>query len=202
MKRILGLILVVVLLGTLAAAAVAEDGAGKPMWVRTQNGKALKVRTSMSTQDDSNVAGTLPYGAKVVCYGHIGNGWAVIEYGGQYDHYVMYRFLSDHNPGPYQPGEASGSSTASAGAKNASTVAQMNKLTASVKFVTPYSVTVRPARASGWVYMRWFPSKSAAQIATFGANYQLTVLAELNDWYQVQDPATGKVGFVYKSYVQ
>ena len=75
-------------------------------------------------------------------------------------------------------------------------------LIASAKYVEPYTVTVRPIRASGWAYMRWFPSRSAEAMATFGANYELTVIAELKDWYQVSDPATGKVGFIYKSYVQ
>ncbi len=50
--------------------------------------------------------------------------------------------------------------------------------------------------------MRWIPSRYSRQIATYSANQQLTVIAELKDWYQVQDPATGRVGFVYKSYIQ
>ena len=62
--------------------------------------------------------------------------------------------------------------------------------------------SMRPTRASGWVYMRWFPSKSAETLASLPANYELTVIAELKDWYQVSDPESGKVGFVYKSYVQ
>ena len=202
MKRWIGIILAVMLLVTLASAAFAEDGGGRTMWVRTQNGKGLLVRTSPSARDDSNVVGVLPYGAEVVCYGRNESGWAVIEYGGHYDHYVMYRFLSNTKPGPYQKSEASAAGETAGSTKNASTVAQMNKLVSPAKFVTPYEVTVRPTRASGWVYMRWFPSKSAEAVATFGANYRLTVIAELKDWYQVQDPATGKVGFVYKSYVQ
>ena len=202
MRRTIGLVLAVMLLAMITLEAAA-DGGGKDMWVCTQNGKGLYVRTSMSTQDDSNIAGTLPYRARVVCYGHNASGWAVIEYGGQYDHYVLYRFLVDHDPGPYKSGSTPASNRdAQFSTMEASTVAQMNTLAASAQFVEPYSVTVRPTRASGWVYLRWFPSRSAAQIATFGANYELTVIAELKDWYQVEDPATGKVGFVYKSYVQ
>lgn len=201
MKRALGAILAVMLLVTLISAA-AEDGGGRTMWVRTQNGKGLLVRTSPTAVDDSNVAGVLPYGAKVVCYGHNGAGWAVIEYGGHYDHYVMYRYLTDRDPGPYQPGTTPAGRDSASSTKNAATVAQMNALVSSAKFVTPYNVTVRPVRASGWVYLRWFPSKNAAVVATYSANAQLTVIAELKDWYQVQDPATGKIGFVYRSYVQ
>ncbi len=201
LKRMIALFLAAALSVILAAAAFAEDGGGRTMWVRTGNGKGLLVRTSPSAADDSNVAGVLPYGAKVVCYGNNGSGWGVIEYGGQYDHYVMYRYLVSYDPGPYQKGAAPAAAAASS-TKDAVTVAQMNALVASAKFVTPYDVTVRPVRASGWVYLRWFPSKNAEVVATFGANYQLTVIAELKDWYQVRDPETGKIGFVYKSYVQ
>jgi hypothetical protein len=119
----------------------------------------------------------------------------MIDYGDG-DAYVMYRFLSDTKPGPYTP------TPAAADSKNATTVSQMNSLVAAPRFVTPYTVTVRPVRASGWAYLRWFPSRSAETMATFGANYELTVIAVLNDWYQVTDPATGKVGFIYKSYIQ
>ena len=154
----------------------------------------------MSAADDSNVLGTLPYGSKVVIYGVV-DGWAVIDYANTTG-YIMYRFLSKEKPGPYVPSDPSQAKTGASSTKDASTVSQMNALIASARFVTPYTVTVRPVRASGWVYMRWFPSKSAQEMAVFGANEQLTVIAELKDWYQVTDPATGKVGFIYKSYVQ
>ena len=206
MKKILALVLAAALLMALIPTAVA-DGGGKTMWVYTKNGKVLFVRSSMSTKDNSNIVGSLPYRSKVTVYGHNAEGWALIEYPDYGDHYVMYRFLLDHDPGPYEGGGSSGGGSSSGSSdtfstKDASTVAQMNTLVASAKVVAPYSVTVRPNRASGWVYMRWFPSKSAAQVATFSANHELTVIAELKDWFQVEDPSTGRIGFVYKSYIQ
>ena len=205
MKKIISLILAVMLLAALASAAFSESQ-GTTMYVCTKNGKPLNVRSSMSTDDDSNIIGSLKYGTMVITYG-TQNGWAMIDYGNTTG-YIVYRYLSKENPGTYKASDSSSAqkttqkTTESSSTKDASTVTQMNKLVDSAKFVTPYTVTVRPARASGWVYMRWFPSKSAETMATFRANYELTVIAELTDWYQVSDPESGKVGFVYKSYVQ
>ncbi len=206
MKKVFSLMLAMMLLVLFTSAALSESQ-GTDMYVYTKNGKPLNVRSSMSTADDSNVIGSLKYGTKVITYGHE-NGWAIIDYGNTAG-YIMYRFLVKEKPAPYTgSGSTSSGSTASTqkktgfSTKDASTVTQLNTLVASAKTVTPYTVTVRPARASGWVYMRWFPSKSAEKLASFSANYELTVIAELKDWYQVSDPETGKVGFVYKSYVQ
>ena len=198
MKKVISLMLSMMLLVLFASAALAESQ-GSDYYVYTQNGKGLKVRSSMSTKDDSNVLGVLPYGSKVIIYG-TRDGWAMIDYKNTTG-YVMFRFLVKQKPDAHKPSDSTEKKTADT-TKDASTVAQMNTLIASARFVDPYTVTVRPVRASGWAYMRWFPSQSAEPMATFGANYQLTVIAELKDWYQVSDPATGKVGFIYKSYVQ
>ena len=198
MKKVIGLTLAMMLLVLFASAALSESQ-GTFMYVCTQNGKGLNVRSSMSTADNYNVIGSLAYGTKVIIYG-VRDGWALIDYGNSAG-YVMYRFLVKEKPAPYKPSDPAEIKTADT-AREASTVAQMNALIASARFVTPYTVTVRPVRASGWAYMRWFPSRAANEMATFGANYQLTVIAELKDWYQVSDPATGKIGFIYKSYVQ
>ena len=198
MKKVISLMLSVMLLVLLASAALSESQ-GTDYYVYTRNGKGLNVRSSMSAADNSNVIGSLAYGTKVIIYG-VKDGWAMIDYGNTTG-YIMYRFLVKTKPAPYEPSDPSEQNTADT-TRDASTVTQMNALTASATFVEPYTVTVRPTRASGWVYMRWFPSRAANEMATFGANYQLTVIAELKDWYQVSDPATGKIGFIYKSYVQ
>ena len=77
MKKVISLLLAMMLLMLLVPAALSESQ-GTDMYVCTGNGKPLKVRSSMSTEDDSNVLGTLKYGTKVITYGHQ-NGWAIIN---------------------------------------------------------------------------------------------------------------------------
>ena len=200
MKKLIGVMLAVMLLAMTASAAFAEDQ-GKTMYVYTKNGKGLYVRTSMTTDED-NIVGTLPYGSKVVTYGKPQYGWIYIDYGSDGDHYVMYRYLVKNKPAPYSPSDNPPSSgTGSFDSRSAVTVDQINTLLKGAKAVVPYTVTVRPTRSSGWVYMRWLPSRNSTQVATYAANMQLQVIAELKDWYQVQDPETGSVGFVYKDYI-
>ena len=197
MRKIIGWMLAISLLLALAVpAALADDGT--VMYVKTQNGGVVYIRSSMSTADSSNIIGSLPYGSKVVTYGGNYNGWTMVDYGDG-DAYVMYRFLVLDPPGPYVDPRQEDRDFST---KDAGTIGQMNTLVTNARFVTPYVITVNPTRASGWVYVRWFPSRSAKEVTTLGANAQLTVLAELKDWYQVSDPATGKIGFLYKSYVQ
>ena len=201
MKKIFGLLLAVMMLAALAVPAAAEDQ-GTDMYVYTKNGKNLMIRSSMSTKED-NIVGSLPYGAKVVTFGKPQNGWIYIQWGEYGDHYVMSRYLVKNKPAPFDPSSAPAeTSSKSFDSTSATTVEQINTLLASAKSVQPYAVTVRPVRASGWVYLRWLPSKNSRQIATYGANPQLLVIAELKDWFQVEDPDTGRVGFVYKSYIQ
>ncbi len=199
MRKTIALVLAAMTLMLLVSAALSESQ-GTEMYVYTKNGKALLVRSSMNAADDSNVIGSLAYGQRIIIYGHK-DGWAMLDYGNRTG-YVMYRYLVKQKPAPYNADAAQQKPANEFTTKNATTVSQMNTLTASAKTVTPYTVTVRPTRASGWVYLRWFPSKNAQAMATFGGNYELTVIAELKDWYQVTDPATGMVGFIYKSYVQ
>ena len=90
MKKVISLMLSVMLLVILASTSLSESQ-GTVMYVYTKNGKVLRVRSSMSTKDDSNVIGTLPYGKKVIIYG-VKDGWAMIDYGDTTG-YIMYRFL-------------------------------------------------------------------------------------------------------------
>lgn len=200
MKKLIGLLLAFMMLAALAVPAMAE-GQGTVMYVYTQNGKGLNVRSSMSTADNKNIITNLPYRTKVFSYGNPQRGWTYIECGSTKG-YVMSRFLVKNDPGPYNPSPSPAPDPKDFDTRSATTVEQINTLLASAKYVTPYTITVRPTRASGWVYLRWVPSRHSREVATYAANTQLTVIAELKDWYQVRDEATGKVGFVYKSYIQ
>ena len=204
-KRLIALLTVLILTvtvmipATLAEDDTPSDSAGY-YYVYTENGKGLNVRATPG----GDIVGSLKYGTKIYCYYRDGgNGWALIDYSynmpgvgyGTYACFISSRYLRKSKP-PANPG--SGSSTKPA-AKD--TVEEINAEFRSAKDVDPFSVTVRPSRASGWVNLRWAPSKSAEIMATYKANQKLLVVKELNNWYQVEDQDTGDVGFISKQFV-
>ena len=146
MKKIIGLLLAVMLLVLFVSCAVAESQ-GTVMYVKTANGKALNVRSSMSTADDSNIIGALKYGSKVITYGNK-DGWTMIDYN-KTTGYIMTKYLVKEKPAAYDGG--SGSSTSkkagSFNTKEATNISQLNSLASTAKFVDPYTVTGRPSHS-------------------------------------------------------
>ena len=206
-KRLIALLMVLVLAAGLIPAALAEDDT--PMasegyyYVYTENGKGLNVRSTPG----GDVVGSLKYGTKIYCYYRDGgNGWALIDYYynnpgygyGTYAAYISSRYLRKNKPPARNGGSSSPSSASSA---STDVTAEINAAFKSAKKVTPFIVTVRPTRASGWVNLRWAPSKSAELMATYKQNEKLLVIKETNNWYQVEDQDTGDVGFINKQFV-
>ena len=198
-KRLISLALIAVMMAMfLPSLAAAED---KIMYVYTDNGKSLNVRSAPNTGD--NIISSLKYAERVDVVS-ISNGWAKIwweqSYYGEFGYaYVQSRFLVNYKPGSktVQPTPAP-----SSGTDYAKEFSSMNAEFSSAKKVyTPYTVVARPARASGWVNLRWAPTTEAERIATCKQGKELTVLAELKNWYQVQDPETGMIGFISRQYV-
>lgn len=178
----------------LPAAAYAE---GDIMYVYTDNGKTLNVRRDPSTTSD--VIGHLPFGEAVSVRMSMANGWTVIDWAGGdgYVAYVQSRFLMSYRPSPVTP---SGGTTPGTAQKD--TLSGINaEFRAARKVAVPFTVFARPSRATGWVNLRWAPSADAERITTCPQGKELVVLAELKTWYQVQDPATGMIGFISKKYV-
>ncbi len=207
MKKFLSLILAVLLatLGLAATALAVDDTPSSDegyYYVYTENGKGLNVRDAPG----GNVVGSLKYGSRIYCYYlEGGTGYALIDYTydkpgygkGTYACFVSNRFMVKKKPAPRN-------STPSAASKQneaSGTLEEINAEFASAKRVTPYKVTVRPTRASGWVNLRGAPSKSAELVATYGANQQLLVLKEMTNWLQVEDQDTGDVGFISRTFV-
>ena len=201
-KRIVSLLLVMAMaLGLMIPAAMAEDensGGEGYYYVYTENGKGLNVRETPG----GKIVGSLKYGTKIHVEAFTDDTWALIVYHydngygmGDYAAFVNRRFLQKSKP-------ASKPSDTSKSVGSASdTLEDINKEFASAKRVTPYKVTVRPTRVSGWVNMRWAPSQSAELMATYKANDTLLVIQELENWLQVEDQDTGDVGFVNKAFV-
>ncbi|QUA52903.1 SH3 domain-containing protein [Aristaeella lactis] len=178
-----------------------SDSAGY-YYVYTENGKGLNVRATPGGE----IVGSLKYGTRIYCYYRDGgNGWALIDYTynmpgfgkGTYACFISSRYLRKSKP-PANPGSESSSSSSSG---SSDTAAEINREFRSAKKVDPFTVTVRPSRASGWVNLRWAPSKSTEVMATYKQNEKLLVIQETNNWYQVEDQDTGNVGFISKQFV-
>ena len=204
-KRLFALLAVLVLAAAMIPASLAEDdstpNSAGYYYVYTENGKGLNVRATPG----GDVVGSLKYGTKIYCYYRDGgNGWALIDYSydmpgvgyGTYACFISSRYLRKSKP-PARPGSGSSAQPAA----TTDTVSEINTEFRSAKNVIPFSVTVRPSRASGWVNLRWAPTKSAEIMATYKANQKLLVIRELNNWYQVEDQDTGDVGFISKQFV-
>ena len=208
-KRIVSLSLAVILLLMMAlSAALAEDNYVDPRagyyYVKTENGKGLNVRNGPG----GHVVGTLKYGAHIYVFGFTTAEWALINfkydngYGmGEYAAWVSTRYLSRTDPGKYQPTPVVPPVPVTPGTP-AETLDSVNAIFRTARQVAaPYTVVARPARASGWVNLRWAPSTEAERIATCPQGKTLVVLAELKGWYQVQDPVTGMIGFIMSKYM-
>ncbi|MBQ6961245.1 MAG: SH3 domain-containing protein [Clostridia bacterium] len=199
-KRLISLALIAVLTAMLIPSLAVAD---RIMYVYTDDGKSLNVRSSPNTGD--NKIGSLKYGAQVDVIS-ISNGWANIwwtqsEYGEFRTAYVQSRFLVNYQPGP-KPVQPTPAPTSSPSTDYAKEFLAINKEFESAKQVAyPYTVVARPSRASGWVNLRWAPSTEAERISTCPQGKELTVLVEMKNWYQVQDPETGMIGFISSKYV-
>ena len=203
-KRLISLTLIAALTAIFLPALAAADYYYGTMYVYTDNGKSLNVRSDPST--GNNIIGSLKYGDEVTVVELRSNGWAQIlweqnAYGEFGAAYVQSRFLVNYKPAP-QPVQPT-AAPASDAADYARILSSMNaEFRSARKVAIPYTVVARPSRASGWVNLRWAPTTEAERIATCKQGKKLTVLAELKNWYQVQDPETGMIGFISRQYVK
>ena len=175
-----------------AAALAGEEGPNAHAgyyYVKTGNGKGLNVRDN----PNGKVVGSLKYGTRVYVDAFSDSEWALITY--RYDNgfgkndyaaYVSTRFLVRSNPGKFQ-----GSSSSNAA----------NNVKRTEKAVSPYTIVSRPSRAAGWVNLRSTPSTEAKVLTRCYAGKTLTVVAEMNGWFKVVDPANGAIGYISSKYV-
>ena len=183
-------------LAMLLILAVSTSALAATRWIKTGNGKPAAGREGPSR--DYALLTYLGYGTQVNTVGKSQNGYTPVQMpGGSDTAYVLPKFLVKSVAGPFVPSEASGSSSSSSAGLQSSIVNEFN----AARFVTPYEISTYHKRASGLVNMRWAPSEKAKLIHSYPAGERLTVLAELKNWYQVQDPETGWVGFIRSDFL-
>lgn len=76
----------------------------------------------------------------------------------------------------------------------------LNREFKTIQAVDPFTIIAKPVRTSGFVNLRWAPHEEAeiAGIAYYG--HQLTVLSSTANWFQVEDPSTGRICFIMKKF--
>ena len=191
-KRVLVCVTAMLLVLAICASASAA-------WIKTENGKAANGRGGPGK--DYPLIATVAYGREIVVTGGSQNGYTPIMLpSGSDEVWVLSRFIVNYNPGKYTPSPKPDSGKSSGNKSDA-----QNSIYAEFKaarWVNPYEVTTYHKRSSGTINMRWAPVKNAPLIQTYRSGETLNVLCELKDWYQVEDPETGKVGFIRRDFLQ
>ena len=171
--------MVFLMLTLLLTAAFASSALAETMYVSTQDGDPLNVRSQPFISPDT-LLGSIPNHSPVQVLFIDSNGWAKIEYypedGGMVYAYVSSRYLSYDQNGYYHTAQAN---------------------------VPPPTAIPKETedKSIGRVNLRWAPNNKTRAIRSYPANYKLTVIGETANWYQVQDPAEGSIGFISKKLV-
>ena len=188
-KRILSLIAVVVLLATMCVAFVTTASADYVVYSRCPNGKPLHERSGPGKE--YSIVGNFPYGSEIWVIGETSPGWLQCNDAG----FVQKSMTSTTNPGAYVPRKKSSQPTKK-------TSESLDSIYATAKTVDPYIITLRATqRSKGVANVRWAPSKKSKLLAAYPSGTQVRVIAELKNWFQVEDLVTGAVGYVNTAYV-
>ena len=190
-KRLAAMLLMAVML---ISAAVPAWGDTITMYVYTENGKSLNVRSDMSTK--APVIGHIPFGGEVQTVSEHANHWMEILFEGKIA-FVMSRYLVETKPKKKpKPGETPAPVT------REDQIDEINKEKKTLKALdAPVNLVVRPSRPTGWVNFRVAPGSGASRIAPLSDGKILQATGETTNWYQATDPDTGKVGYVNKKFV-
>ena len=194
MKKLLAVVLILSMIAASVAAALAETPYGTSiMYVKTENGKSVNVRSSPEKAD--NIIGTAPYGHSVlVDWSYAGNdGWTRVVWGSLGDGYIMSHFLVDYDPGKSPQQKAKEEA-------EAEKIKLEKELASETDLPECFYIAVRATRTSGWINFRTGPSKGTTRISSFPDGKELIALGETDNWYRARDPETDKVGYIHKSY--
>ena len=187
-KRLLSLIAVIVLLATMCVAFVTTASADYVVYSKCPNGKPLNERAGPGKE--YAVVGKFPYGSEIWVIGETSPGWLQLNDGNTF---VQASQVSTYKPGPYVPPSPSPTKKPSE---------SLDSIYATAKTVTPYIITLKATpRSKGVANVRWAPSKKSKLLAAYPSGTQVRVIAELKNWYQVEDLTTGAVGYVNTAYV-
>ena len=190
MKKFVSILAAAVLLMTMTAsfASAQTIGGEGTMYVYTENGGPLNVRSDPRTGD--NVIGQLEYGASVYVTVFDGD-WCGIRYNSVIG-WVQSRFLQWSMPAPKPAPAPTPDPHDDPGEEEL-----QNEIA-----IPPVQVQVAAGRSTGWADMRTLPSWDAGRVQYCPDGMQLTAFAETPNWFHVTDPASGSIGYVMKSFLK
>ena len=188
MKRCSVLLIAAVLLVVTMSTAFAAT-----MYVDTANHKALNLRS----YENDQVIGEIPYRAAVEVQGFFySDTCANVTYNGKQG-WVYTRYLSWN-----RPAKASATSAASATNTTSNEIDVNLSVFSGMKQVTAYDAVVQPGTPTGYVNLRWAPSKQAAIHGVRYLGDSVRVIAENKNWAQVMDTKSGECGFMLKKFLK
>lgn len=189
MKKIKAALLFMLLLTMLSATALAGT-----MYVNRAKQKSIKMYNA-----NNEVICTIPYRAAVETHSRSRIDDERMEVGYK-DHWgwVYSRYLSSTKPPKAEESSKKDSSKKESTDKKPEEV----NVFAGMKSVEHYVVVVRPSTPTGYVNLRWAPSKNAKVRAIRYNSDVLRVIAENKTWAQVMDDVTGECGFMMKSFLE
>ena len=166
------------------------------LYVNTANGKGLNMRSRPNT--NGQILTTIPNGSAVTLFWYENSSWAYVAYR-SYFGFCMTRHLSEY------PGSNNHSSGSSSSSHNSATVASgsdtnLNQMFKGFKYVN-YTAAVKPSSPTGFVNMRWAPSKTAPVQCIYYADTVLNVIATNGTWSQVYNELTGQGGFIMNAFL-
>ena len=154
------------------------------LYISTANGRGLNMRTRPNV--DGDILAIIPNGSAVTLYWYENASWAYVSYRG-HTGFCMTRHLSG---------------TAGSTSSSASTLPETNPANMFKGFYqVSYIAAVKPSTPSGFVNMRWAPSKSADVQCIYYADTILRVLATNGTWSQVYNEQTRQCGFMMNAYL-
>lgn len=168
------------------------------LYVNTANGKGLNMRTRPNT--DGKILTTIPNGSAVTLFWYENSSWAYVAYR-SYFGFCMTRHLSE-KPGssPSSSSSSSSSSHTSDATVAAGTDTNLNQMFKGFKYVDYYAA-VKPSNPSGFVNMRWAPTKASPVQCIYYADTLVKVIATNGTWSQVYNESTGQGGFIMNAFL-
>ena len=192
------------LLSALLLVMVAASALAATRYLYRADGKSITVYT----RDHSDVIRTMRSGTKVETEGEE-DGYTAIrvpEFVGGFGYvkskYVVKRIPPRPKPEPTQRPRPRPRPDPDPEPEPDTSLDSLNRVFRTMHLSGSYTVLVRPSHEGGYVNFRYGPSSDTEAIDQLYYGHALTVIAEGNEWLQVIDSSSGRVGFISSRYVE